>query len=219
MTLTMMGPPGAGKGTQAKLLGEKFGIPVISTGEILREAMRAGTALGEQARGFMEAGDLVPDDVMIGIVAERLRRPDCQPGFILDGFPRTVPQADALAATLAAMGTRLDLAISLEAPEQEIIRRLSGRRVCRACGQGFHLLYDPPPHPGRCGRCGGELHQREDDVEGTVRARLHAYQEKTLPLLAYYEARGLLRVVDGVGPIEEVLQRLLAVASEGSPRA
>lgn len=219
MTLTMMGPPGAGKGTQAKLLGEKFGIPVISTGEILREAMRARTVLGEQARGFMEAGDLVPDDVMIGIVAERLRRPDCQPGFILDGFPRTVPQADALAATLAAMGTRLDLAISLEAPEQEIIRRLSGRRVCRACGQGFHLLYDPPPHPGRCGRCGGELHQREDDVEGTVRARLHAYQEKTLPLLAYYEARGLLRVVDGVGPIEEVLQRLLAVVSEGSPRA
>ncbi|MBI2369926.1 MAG: adenylate kinase [Deltaproteobacteria bacterium] len=219
MTLTMMGPPGAGKGTQAKLLGEKFGIPVISTGEILREAMRARTVLGEQARGFMEAGDLVPDDVMIGIVAERLRRPDCQPGFILDGFPRTVPQADALAATLAAMGTRLDLAISLDAPEQEIIRRLSGRRVCRACGQGFHLLYDPPPHPGRCGRCGGELHQREDDVEGTVRARLHAYQEKTLPLLAYYEARGLLRVVDGVGPIEEVLQRLLAVVSEGSPRA
>jgi adenylate kinase len=206
MRLVLLGPPGAGKGTQAKLLTERLGVPQISTGDMLRAAVAAGTPLGRQAKAFMERGALVPDDVIIGLVQERLRAPDCAGGYILDGFPRTVVQAQALAAV---PGVRLDRVLSLEVAAEDVVARIAGRRTCQRCGAMYHVRFSPSREAGRCDACGGPTVQREDDREETVRRRLAVYAEQTAPLLAHYEAAGLLRRVPGTGGIPEIFQRLL----------
>jgi len=205
----MMGAPGAGKGTQAKLLQERFGVPQISTGDILREAQHEGTALGGEARRYMEQGLLVPDDVVIGIVAERLARPDGARGFVLDGFPRTLAQAEALDALLARTDQRLDVVISITVPREELVHRLAGRRVCRQCGAMYHVEFDPPSKPGVCDRCGGVLYQRADDTEETIGRRLALYLSETAPLLEYYRRAGLLRETSGVGTRDQVFERVV----------
>jgi adenylate kinase len=206
----MMGAPGAGKGTQAKLLQQRFGVPHVSTGDILREAVWAGTPLGREARRTMEQGLLVPDEVVIGIVDERLGLPDCARGFILDGFPRTVAQAQALDALLAHRGLPLRAVVEIAVPREELVRRLSGRRVCQSCGTLFHVVFDPPARDGRCDRCAGALVQREDDREETVGRRLDIYAQETAPVLEHYRRTGLLRSIAGTGSPEEVLGRIEA---------
>jgi len=206
----IMGAPGAGKGTQAKLLEERRGVAHISTGDILRDARRAGTTLGREAERFMAQGLLVPDDVVIGIVADRLAAQNHNRGFLLDGFPRTVPQAEALAEMLGKGGEPLDAVVSIDVPEDELVRRLAARRVCRQCGAMFQLDADPAARTGRCDRCGGELYQREDDREETVRARFDVYARDTAPVLQYYRDAGLLREISGVGSREEIFLRVLA---------
>ncbi|HZP41369.1 MAG TPA: adenylate kinase [Candidatus Binatia bacterium] len=203
----MIGPPGAGKGTQAKLLGERLGVPHVSTGDILRAAVAAETPLGRQARRFMDSGRLVPDDVVIGIVDERLRAPDCRRGFILDGFPRTVPQARALDELLAKRGQPLDAVLLIDVPQPALVERLSGRRVCRRCGAMFHTALDGA---GACTRCGGELQQRADDREETVLERMEVYARETAPLRDYYARAGLLHAIDGMGTRDEVARRIEA---------
>ncbi len=208
MNLIFLGPPGSGKGTQAKMLVDKYGIPQISTGDILREAVKEGTPLGKEAKKYMDEGKLVPDEVVVGIVRERLKEPDCTKGFILDGFPRTIPQAEALDKTLQKMGKGIDHVLSLEVDKEELVRRLSGRRTCKKCGAMYHIIFDPPKKDGICDRCGGELYQRDDDKEETIRERLRVYEEQTAPLIEYYRKKGLLRPIDGVGKIEEIFARI-----------
>lgn len=199
MNLIFFGPPGAGKGTQAKRLVSDLGVPHLSTGDILREAVRQGTPLGQQAKPLMEAGKLVPDDLVIGLVEERLTQPDAQKGFILDGFPRTIPQAEALEAALSKAGRRVDHVISLEVPNEELVERLSGRRSCPKDGSVYHVVSSPPRKEGYCDACGTGLIQRADDQEDKVRNRLRVYEDQTSPLKAWYQKRGLLRAVQGVG--------------------
>jgi len=215
MKLILLGPPGAGKGTQAKMLTERFAIPQIATGDILRGALQAGTALGLQAKTYMDAGALVPDDVVIGIVRERLQQDDCLPGFILDGFPRTVAQADALQSTLAALDRRLDRVVSLTVDADALVERLTGRRTCRECGRGYHVRFDPPRDEQRCDACGGELYQRDDDREETIRKRLSVYAQQTAPLIDYYREAGLLVELDGMQPIAEVQEQVLSALQAG----
>ena len=215
MKLILLGPPGAGKGTQAKMLVERFAIPQIATGDILRGAVQAATPLGVQAKGFMDAGALVPDEVVIGIVRERLQEADCLSGFILDGFPRTVAQADALQSTLAGLGRQLDRVVSLTVDTEALVLRLTGRRTCRACGRGFHVAFDPPRSAASCDACGGELYQRDDDQEATIRRRLSVYAEQTAPLIAYYREAGLLIELDGMQPIPVVQEEILAALQAG----
>jgi adenylate kinase len=210
MKLILLGPPGAGKGTQAKMLTERFDIPQISTGDILRTAVKDRTPMGVKAKSFMDAGGLVPDDVVIGIVRERLQNQDCAAGFILDGFPRTVAQADALKETLHSLGKDLDAVISLEVDTEALVARLTGRRTCRECGQGYHLKFDPPREAGRCDACGGELFQRDDDSEETIRKRLEVYHAQTSPLVAYYRNEDLLLPVDGMQEIGTVQEKILS---------
>lgn len=211
MNLILLGPPGAGKGTQAKMLAEKYQIPQISTGDILRAAVKAGTPLGKKAKEYMDSGQLVPDEVVIGIIRERLKKKDAAGGYMLDGFPRTLPQAEALDEVLKGMGSRIDHVISIEVADEELIRRLSGRRTCRNCGQGYHLVFDPPKTKGRCDKCGGELYQRDDDNETTVANRLKVYKAQTQPLIDYYRKKGLLRPIEGLGDIQAIFQRIVAV--------
>ncbi len=206
MRLLLLGPPGSGKGTQAKLLVERLGIPQISTGDMLREAVKGGTALGEEARRYMAQGALVPDAVVIGLVRERLLQPDCRRGYILDGFPRTLAQAEALRKTLDELGTPLDHVVSLEVPTEELIARIAGRRTCRTCGAMYHVRFSPSRVDGRCDVCGGETAQREDDQEATVRRRLEVYAAQTAPLIRFYEGEGLLRCVQGSGTVPEIFQ-------------
>lgn len=215
MNLILLGPPGAGKGTQAKLLIEHFGIPQISTGDMLRAAVKAGTEMGLKAKACMDSGALVPDEVVIGIVRDRLEEADCEKGFILDGFPRTVPQADALKSTLAELGKELQAVISLEVDIDALVERLTGRRTCRSCGQGFHLRFDPPVTAGVCDACGGELYQRDDDREETIRNRMKVYQEQTEPLVSYYQRDGLLAAIDGMQDIAVVQSDIRAALLEG----
>ncbi|BCA80444.1 adenylate kinase [Desulfuromonas sp. AOP6] len=209
MKLILLGPPGAGKGTQAKMLAEYYQIPQISTGDILRTAVKDGTPMGVKAKGHMDAGSLVPDDVVVGIVRERLQQADCAKGFILDGFPRTVPQADALQNALADLGKNLDAVISLEVDLEALVERLTGRRTCRDCGKGFHVRFDPPAVAGKCDACGGELVQRDDDREETIRKRLDVYRAQTEPLAAYYGDAGILHSVDGMQDIQVVKANIL----------
>lgn len=176
MNIIMLGPPGAGKGTQAKMLVEKFGIPQISTGDMLRAAVAEGTELGKKAKEYMDKGQLVPDEVVIGIVEERLKKSDCEKGFILDGFPRTVPQAEALDKILEKMGKKIDYVINIVVPDVEILKRLTGRRTCKQCGAMYHVIYNPPKQEGVCDKCGGELYQRDDDKEETIKNRLKSIQ-------------------------------------------
>ncbi|RJX34448.1 MAG: adenylate kinase [Desulfarculus sp.] len=211
MNLILLGPPGAGKGTQAKMLIEAYGIPQISTGDMLRAAVRNQTALGLEAKKFMDAGQLVPDQVVIGLAQDRIAQPDCAKGFMLDGFPRTVPQAQALDKVLAGMGKKIDHVISIEVANDELMGRLTGRRTCKSCGQGFHVMFDPPKAQGQCDKCGGELYQRDDDNEATVGNRLKVYNDQTAPLIDYYQKKGLLRPIDGVGGINDIQERIKAV--------
>ena len=204
MNLILLGPPGVGKGTQAKLLIDRFGIPQISTGDILRAAVKELTPMGVKAKGFMDSGALVPDAVVIGIVEERLAQPDCTPGFILDGFPRTVGQADALNQVLTGLRRGIDHVISLSVDKGELLKRLTGRRACPLCGAVYHIEFAPPKTAGRCDACPGELFQREDDKEATILHRLQVYDDQTAPLIAYYEASGLLRSVNGLGTVDGV---------------
>lgn len=197
MNIVLLGAPGAGKGTQAAKMVEVFGLPHISTGDIFRKAVADGTPRGMAAKGFMNVGELVPDAVVIGIVKERLSLPDCEAGFILDGFPRTAPQADALGAALAEMGRSLDVVISIEVPHQELVSRLTSRRQCRACGRIYNVVGEMPAVDGVCDDCGGEVYQRDDDTVATVTNRLDVYEASTAPLIAYYAAKGLLRSIDG----------------------
>jgi adenylate kinase len=209
MRLVLLGPPGCGKGTQAKVLVDRLQVPQISTGDMLRAAVAAGTPLGREAKGYMDRGALVPDTVIIGLVRERIKQGDCRDGYILDGFPRTVAQAEALAATLAELGTPLDAVLSLAIPAEEVVERIAGRRTCRGCGRMYHVRYSPTREAGRCDSCGGETYQRDDDREETVRHRLDVYAQQTAPLEALYERRGLLKRVPGLGPIAEVTERLV----------
>ncbi len=213
MNLVFFGPPGAGKGTQARLMVKRVGIPQISTGDILREAIAAGTPLGREAQRYMSQGELVPDAVMIGVVAERLQQPDAIPGFILDGFPRTIPQAEALDAVLAGMARRLDRVVYFEASEATIVRRLAGRQVCRAAGHIYNVHSGPPKTAGVCDIDGSPLYHRDDDRPETVRRRLQVYLEQTAPLLAFYQARGLFVSIDGEGDVEATYRAVMAAVS------
>ena len=211
MNLVFFGPPGAGKGTQAQLLVEKLGIPQISTGDLLRGHRREGTELGRRAQSFMDEGLLVPDGLVIDMVQERLRRDDCIAGYILDGFPRTVPQAVALDELLRGLGSEIDQVLVLVVPDEHIVRRIVGRRACGACGAVFHLEYNPPRAVGICDSCGGRLTQRADDTLAKVSVRLEEYAHNTSPVAAYYAQREIVALVDGVGEIEVVHARLTGV--------
>jgi adenylate kinase len=204
MNLVFLGPPGAGKGTQAKKLFAEYGIPQISTGDILRDAVRRGTKLGKQVAPLMDAGKLVPDDIVVQIAADRLKETDCGPGFVLDGFPRTIPQAESLEAALRAAGKKLNAVISFKVPDEVLIERISGRRTCPNDGTVYHVSQNPPARSGRCDRCGAALIQRPDDKPEKVRERLAVYAAQTAPLEAYYEKKGLLRRVNGVGTPEGI---------------
>lgn len=211
MNIMLFGAPGAGKGTQAKFLIEKYGIPQISTGDILRAAVAEGTPMGLEAKKFMEAGQLVPDSTIIGIIKERLSQEDCKKGFILDGFPRTLPQAEALDALMKEMGIALDKVVSLNVPDELIVGRIVGRQVCKVCGASFHVKFNPPKKEGVCDYCGGELMVRKDDTEETVVNRLAAYHAQTAPLLDYYKNHGILAEVDGTRDLKEVTEEIVKI--------
>ena len=208
MNLILLGPPGAGKGTQASSLVKDYGVPQISTGDALRAAVKAGSALGTRAKKFMDAGDLVPDEVVIEIVGERIEEPDCADGFLLDGFPRTTSQADALAGMLSKAAREIDHVICIQVEKEEVVKRLSGRRSCRACGFPHHVQFHPPAKEGVCDKCGGELYHRDDDREEAIRQRLDTYEDQTQPLIDYYRQRGVLRPVEGRGEVEAVYDRI-----------
>ena len=209
MRLVLVGPPGAGKGTQAEFIAERFSVPKISTGDIFRANVAGGTKLGILAKKYMDAGDLVPDEVTVAMVRDRLGEPDAAGGFLLDGFPRNVAQAYELDGALNELGTSLDVVLELLVDNEEVVRRLSGRRTCRKCGHIWHVEYDATKVEGRCDRCGGELFQRDDDLAETVRHRLDVYAEQTSPLIHFYDRRGQLVVVDAVGAVEDVTERAI----------
>lgn len=214
MRVVLLGPPGAGKGTQAGRLAVRWSVPQVSTGDMLRDAVAKGTRLGLEARRYMDAGELVPDSVIIGLVRERLAQPDGRKGFVLDGFPRTVAQAEALDQLLEAEGTPLDRVVLVQLADEELTARLTGRRVCRSCGRNYHLTFSPPRVADRCDHCGGALAQRADDEEATVRRRLAVYARDTRPLIDYYRERGLLTTISGAGTMDAV-QHALVAATEG----
>jgi len=216
MRVVLVGPPGAGKGTQAKLLEDKLHAPHISSGDLLREEVARCSELGMTAKAYMDRGQLVPDSVLIKAMRARLRQPDCSGGFLLDGFPRTVPQAEALDAMLDEIQAALNAVISISVPENTLVARLSGRRTCRDCGALHHVELDPPRVEGVCDRCGGELFQRDDDREATIRERLAVYRRETSPLLSWYGGRGRLAEVDGVGGQREIFDRIVDCMQDAS---
>lgn len=215
MNIIVLGPPGAGKGTQAKRLEEKFGLIQLSTGDMLRALVASGSELGREAKAIMEAGELMPDALMIDMISARVDEPDCAGGFILDGFPRTTPQAEALDRMLADKGLALDAVIEIAVDEEELVGRITGRFSCAACGAGYHDVFQQPKVSGVCDSCGGtEFKRRADDNEETVRSRLAAYRAQTAPILPYYRDKGLLQSVDGMAPIDEVTGQLQAILDE-----
>lgn len=214
MKLVLLGPPGAGKGTQSVVLSKRYNIPQISTGDILRESIKSGLALGSKAKGYMEKGELVPDDVVIGIVADRLKKPDTRKGFILDGFPRTLKQAEALDKALEDINSGIDMVLYFATSPAVAIERLSGRRVCKSCGFNYHVKNIPPRKEGVCDKCGGELFQRPDDKEDTVRNRLKIYEDRTKPLIDYYVKQGTLKRVSGDMGVDELFKVLSKIFAE-----
>jgi adenylate kinase len=208
MNLILLGPPGAGKGTQAQRMVDRYHIPQISTGDILRAAVKESTPLGMKAKGFMDQGQLVPDEIVIGIIEERLKAKDCNAGFILDGFPRTIPQAEALQPILTRMGKKIDYVINMEVDPEELVRRLTGRRTCKNCGAMFHILFQPPKKEEICDRCGGTLYQRADDKEETIRTRLKEYEKQTAPLIQYYQGKKTLRSIQGLGGPDQIFDQI-----------
>jgi len=212
VNIIMLGPPGAGKGTQAKMLVEKLGIPQISTGDMLRAAVKEGTELGRKAKEYMDAGKLVPDSVVIGIIDDRLKEADCEKGFILDGFPRTVDQASSLDEMLEKSGRKIDHVISIEVPDADLLARLTGRWMC-TCGASFHKIFNPPKEDGICDLCGAKLYQRDDDKEAAIKVRLENYHKQTAPLIEYYSGKGLLRSIDGTGTPDAIYAAIMAVVN------
>lgn len=211
MNILIMGPPGAGKGTQAEVIIGEFGIPHISTGDAFRLAIKQGTPVGIKAKEYIDQGLLVPDDVTVGIVRERLQQSDCEKGFLLDGFPRTLSQAEALDQLLTELGRKLDHVVNLKVDRDKLLARLTGRRICKSCGSTYHVLFNPPKQEGVCDKCGGELYQRSDDNEESVGTRLDEYITKTAPLLNFYEQQGLLREVDGELEIDTVSKEIVSL--------
>jgi len=208
--MVLLGPPGAGKGTQGQMLAQELGVPQIATGDILRAAVQEGSELGQKAKSYMDAGDLVPDEIMVGIIRDRLQAADAQAGYILDGFPRTVAQAEALDEMLEAIGQHLDHVIHIDVDDEILVERLSGRLICRDCGASYHKRFSPPQKAGVCDQCGGELFQREDDQEETVRSRLSVFAERTQPLVEYYQQQGIYRKIEGNRDPQEVLGEILS---------
>ncbi len=220
MRLVLLGPPGAGKGTQARLLGERIGAPQVASGDLLRATVRNKTPLGVEARSYMDRGALAPDELVLKLVVERLDQQDARAAFILDGFPRSVTQAQTLTKMLKERNIVVDKVVAIIAPDDEIVKRISGRRTCRNCGAMYHVIYDPSRNTGYCNECNGELYQRDDDSEDTVRMRLEVYNNATRPLLDYYARAGLLAQVDGVGRPEEILERIMrTICPDGSAPA
>jgi adenylate kinase len=211
--LALLGPPGAGKGTQARALAALWRIPQVASGDLLRGVVREDSELGREAASYMDRGQLVPDELVLKLIDERLRKKDARKGFILDGFPRNVMQAQALSNGLDHAGLKLDKAVAVIVPDEEIVRRISGRRTCRKCNAMYHVVFEPPAKPGVCDKCGGELYQREDDAEETVRERLKVYAETTMPLLDYYDRLGLLAQVDGLGRPDQVEKRIISAVN------
>lgn len=204
--LILLGPPGAGKGTQAGLIVAEYGIPHISTGDILRSAVKNQTQMGLEAKKYMDTGELVPDSVVIGIVRDRLQEPDTARGFLMDGFPRTIPQAEELDAVLEGLGRGVTKTLVILVDEEDLVRRLTGRRICRVCQAPFHVMFNPPKREGVCDKCGGELYQRDDDSEATVRNRLEVYRNQTEPLIGYYDQAGVVARIDGAQAPDEVYE-------------
>ncbi len=209
MNLILLGPPGAGKGTQSRRLSEALKIPQISTGDLLRAARAAKTPMGLQAETYMTSGRLVPDELVVTMIRDRLQQPDCGKGYILDGFPRTVGQAEALDKMLSLSGSKIDRVVNMSVAGEELVQRLCGRRQCRKCGENFHLTFMPPKKTGVCDACGGELFQRDDDREEVIRNRLQVYETQTAPLIAYYRRQALLKEIDGTGSVDRIFDTLL----------
>lgn len=208
MRIVMLGAPGAGKGTQAKKLIDKYGVPQISTGDLLRAAVTAGTGLGREAKSYMDKGELVPDSVVLGMVEERLRQDDCSNGYILDGFPRNTAQAQALDGMLAELDMQLDAALSVDVPFDELMKRLTGRRTCSGCGQMYNIYFNPPREETVCDKCRADLYQRDDDREETINKRLEVYSEQTAPLIDYYREKGIVKSVSGAGSIDDIFENV-----------
>ena len=214
MKIIMLGAPGAGKGTQAKMIAEKYGIPHISTGDIFRANIKNGTELGAKAKTYMDQGLLVPDELVVDLVIDRFKADDCKKGYILDGFPRTIPQAEALDKALAAIGENVDYAINVEVPDENIVRRMSGRRACVGCGATYHIVYNPTKEENKCDACGGELILRDDDKPETVQKRLGVYHDQTQPLIDYYSKKGILKEVDGTIDMNDVFAAICQILGE-----
>lgn len=211
MKIIMLGAPGAGKGTQAKLIAEKYGVPHISTGDIFRANIKNGTELGKEAKEYMDKGLLVPDELTVRLLRDRVAQDDCKNGYVLDGFPRTIPQAEVLDKELTKLGDSVDFAVDVDVPDENIIRRMSGRRACLNCGATYHIVNIPPKKEGICDVCGSELVLRDDDQPETVKNRLKVYHEQTQPLIEYYTGKGVLRTVDGTLPMEEVFDAIVKI--------
>ncbi|MCR5598414.1 MAG: adenylate kinase [Lachnospiraceae bacterium] len=211
MKIVMLGAPGAGKGTQAKMIAEKYSIPHVSTGDIFRANIKNGTELGKEAKSYMDKGELVPDELTVRILLDRVAQDDCRNGYVLDGFPRTIPQAEVLDTELTKMGDKIDFAINVEVPDENIVRRMSGRRACLKCGATYHIVHIPPVKEGICDKCGSELVLRDDDKEETVKNRLSVYHEQTQPLIDFYDKKGVLKEVDGTVDSKDVFAAITAI--------
>ena len=211
MKLVMLGAPGAGKGTQANMIAEKYGIPHISTGDIFRANIKEGTDLGKEAKSYMDKGELVPDELTVRLLLDRVSKDDCKDGYVLDGFPRTIPQAEVLEKELEKNGDRIDKAVNVDVPDENIVNRMSGRRACLKCGATYHIVHIPPKKEVICDNCGSELVQRDDDKEETVKNRLKVYHDQTAPLIEFYSSRNVLETVDGTKPSEDVFANICSI--------
>lgn len=214
MKIIMLGAPGAGKGTQAKMIAEKYSIPHISTGDIFRANIKNGTELGKKAKSYMDQGQLVPDELTLDLIMDRFKEDDCKNGYVLDGFPRTIPQAEALDAALKAEGEKVDFAIDVDVPDENIVKRMGGRRACVNCGATYHIVYSPTKVEGKCDKCGEELIVRDDDKPETVLSRLEVYHNQTQPLIDYYNAQGILKSVDGTVDMKDVFNAIVDILGE-----